>query len=142
MSRWQPTKRIRRLVAERAQFCCEYCQAQQAFATESFEVEHIVPVILGGSNDLENLAFSCSGCNNSKGIIHEVLDPITLVSTPIFNPRTQNWTDHFIWNEDMTRIIGLTAMGRVTVEQVRLNRTPLLNLRRALIAIQEHPPIL
>ncbi|MBL7977413.1 MAG: HNH endonuclease [Bacteroidetes Order II. Incertae sedis bacterium] len=30
-------------------------------------MEHIIPVVGGGSDDLKNLAFSCSGCNNYTG---------------------------------------------------------------------------
>lgn len=37
-------------------------------------------------------------------------------------------------------IIGRTATGRVTVALLHLNRPELLNLRRALRAIDEHPP--
>ncbi|NBB21325.1 hypothetical protein GVN20_18310 [Runella sp. CRIBMP] len=38
------------------------------------------------------------------------------------------------------KIMGKTAIGRATIEVLELNRWPLINLRRALIAIGEHPP--
>jgi hypothetical protein len=37
-------------------------------------------------------------------------------------------------------MIGKTAVGRVTIAAIQLNRRQLKNLRRALIAIGEHPP--
>ncbi len=53
----------------------------------------------------------------------------------------QAWSDHFAWNYDFTLVIGLTATGRATVEALRLNRPGVVNLRRALLAIAEHPPL-
>lgn len=51
-----------------------------------------------------------------------------------------NWDEHFIWDNYFTSIIGKTATGRVTIEAIKLNRLQLKNLRRALLAIGEHPP--
>jgi hypothetical protein len=50
------------------------------------------------------------------------------------------WQEHFMWDETFTLIIGKTAVGRATVLALKLNRLQLRNLRRALIAIDEHPP--
>lgn len=30
-------------------------------------LEHLMPLILGGTYDLRNLALSCFGCNNARG---------------------------------------------------------------------------
>jgi len=40
----------------------------------------------------------------------------------LFNPRLDNWQDHFRWSHDCTRIIGHTAFGRATLKALRLNR--------------------
>ncbi|WNZ24154.1 mitochondrial large ribosomal subunit protein uL30m [Leptolyngbya sp. NK1-12] len=32
------------------------------------------------------------------------------------------WSEHFAWSEDTTLIIGLTPIGRATVQTLRLNR--------------------
>ena len=50
------------------------------------------------------------------------------------------WQDHFMWDETFTFIIGQTDVGRATIDALQLNRRPVKNLRRALIAIGEHPP--
>ena len=65
---------------------------------------------------------------------------ITQEFFPLFNPRASTWEKHFIWDELLTSIIGKTAIGRVTIAAIQLNRRQLKNLRRALIAIGEHPP--
>jgi hypothetical protein len=37
-------------------------------------------------------------------------------------------------------VIGLTPTGRATVNELNLNRSGLINLRRVLFACGEHPP--
>jgi len=88
---------------------------------------------------VENLAFSC-GCNSYKSDQTRAPDPLTGRLVPLFHPRRQRWSRHFRWSDDVSIIIGLTATGRATVEALHLNRVELLNLRRALLAIAEHPP--
>jgi len=49
------------------------------------------------------------------------------------------WHEHFAWSDDYTEVLPLTAIGRVTVLVLHLNRTGLVNLRRMLHAMGEHP---
>lgn len=128
------------LVRSRARGCCEYCRSQECFATQSFSVEHIIPLQAGGESQPENLALACQGCNNHKYIKTEDLDPSTGEVAPLFHPRRQRWRDHFIWSYDFGRILGLTPTGRATVDALHLNREGLVNLRRILFASGEHPP--
>ncbi len=37
----------------------------------SFEIDHIIPVFFGGSNEMDNLKLACRYCNRSKG--HEMV---------------------------------------------------------------------
>jgi hypothetical protein len=60
---------------------------------------------------------------------------------PLFNPRERTWSDHFAWSDDYTEIVPLTAVGRVTVREMKLNREGLRNLRRVLYLMGEHPPV-
>ena len=40
---------------------------------------------------------------------------------PLFDPRTQNWAEHFVWTSDGTQIIGTTLTGRATGDRLDLN---------------------
>ncbi len=130
----------RQIIAARARGRCEYCQSPADYATQSFSVEHIVPVSRGGDTLLDNLALACPGCNAYKHAKIEALDPVDGIVVSLYNPREQKWQDHFAWNEDFTRILGLTATGRTTVSTLQMNRPGLVNIRQALFAIGLHPP--
>jgi hypothetical protein len=107
---------------------------------QPFSVEHIIPRQAGGETMLDNLALACQGCNGHKYVKIEGVDPISGELVSLFHPRRQCWRDHFAWNADFTLIIGLTPTGRATVETLQLNREGLVNLRRVLCAMGEHPP--
>lgn len=132
---------VRQLVVDRARGCCEYCRSQSRFAMQSFSVEHIIPLSKGGSSKADNLALACQGCNNYKYNKTESYDSITLQKARLYHPRQHYWADHFVWNEDYSLIIGLTPTGRATVETLHLNREGLVNLRKVLYQMGEHPPI-
>jgi hypothetical protein len=140
MSEKRPTARQKQAVAARALGCCEYCRSQVRFAMQPFSAEHILPRQQGGTNTLDNLALSCQGCNNHKYTKTEWFDSINGNLVALFNPRKQNWSEHFAWNNDYTLVIGLTSVGRATVEALQLNREGLVNLRRVLYGAGEHPP--
>jgi HNH endonuclease len=133
---------LRRLTIERAHGCCEYCFSQARYLTQSFAIEHIVPKHRGGRTTAANLAVSCQDCNNHKYTKVKARDPLTHKLVSLFNPRRQEWAEHFAWNAHYTEVIGLTAAGRATVAALRLNRDEVVNLRRVLLAHGEHPPAL
>jgi hypothetical protein len=140
-----PEKRVtaeqRQAVLKRARGCCEYCKSQARFATQSFSIEHIIPRQSGGETTLDNLALACQGCNNHKYTKTETRDPISDNVVPLYHPRQQRWHDHFAWNDDFALVIGLTPIGRATLKALQLNREELVNLRRVLYAMGEHPPV-
>jgi len=131
---------LRRLVQQRARGLCEYCRSQQRFSPQSFSVEHIKPRAAGGPTTLDNLALSCQGCNGHKYSKEMARDPITGSLVPLFDPRMQNWREHFAWNDGATLILGFTPTGRATVETLQMNRQELVNLREVLYTAQKHPP--
>ncbi|HEY9708139.1 MAG TPA: HNH endonuclease [Oculatellaceae cyanobacterium] len=135
------TAQQKKAVAERANGCCEYCRSQVRFAIQPFSIEHIIPRSAGGETVLDNLALSCQGCNNHKYNKTEGRDPVSGDTVPLYHPRKQRWSNHFAWNDDFTLIIGLTPTGRSTVEALQLNREGVVNLRRVLYAMGEHPPV-
>ena len=89
---------------------------------------------------MENLAFSCQGCNQYKFTALSGVDPLTARKIKLFHPRRLRWNRHFEWSEDNLRIIGKTPTGRATVERLKLNRFGVVNLRNSLIATGNHPP--
>ena len=132
---------IQRAVVERARRRCEYCQSLQDYATEStFAVEHVLPLSRGGTSEQHNLALSCSGCNGYKHSKTTAPDPVDGTMVSLYNPRQQEWQEHFSWTEDYTRVIGLTPVGRATVATLQLNRPGLVNMRQVLYLVGKHPP--
>jgi 5-methylcytosine-specific restriction endonuclease McrA len=99
---------LRQLVYERANGCCEYCWTCEINTGQTMQVDHIDPV---GSDNPANLCLACWNCNNYKRKVTHAPDPITQHSVPLYNPRTQNWHDHFEWMLGATQIQGLTPMG-------------------------------
>ncbi len=131
--------KLRQFVTDRA-YGCEYCMSQEKFSSQSFSLEHIFPKILGGTDDLDNLALACQGCNNFKFTKIKVIDKETNTEVFLFNPRMNSWQDHFKWNSNFTVIIALTPIGRFTVDALQLNRDNLINQRVVYHAFGVHPP--
>ena len=98
-----------------------------------------IPRSQGGATSLDNLALACQGCNNHKYNKTQSDNPVTNQPAELFHPRQQLWQDHFTWDERFELVIGLTAIGRATVETLQLNRPELLNLRKLLYAAGQHP---
>lgn len=140
MSKSSISSKIKQIVAERANQCCEYCQSQLRYSPDPFSIEHIIPVIRGGTSNLDNLALSCQGCNNRKYTSIVVNDPVTGGMVSLYNPRQHQWQEHFTWTDNYSQILGRSPIGRVTVEKLQLNREGVVNLRKALRSLNEHPP--
>lgn len=92
------------------------------------------------SDLLENIANACHRCNGHKYNKIEGFDNITQQIVRLYHPRKDSWKDHFEWSENFLLIIGLTAIGRVTVDVLKLNNPKTVRMRRLLILNLEHPP--
>lgn len=101
----------------------------QSLQGATFHIEHIAPQSSGGPDTLDNLALACPGCNLSKSNRTVVPDPETHASATLFNPRTERWSDHFVWED--RRMVGLTATGRATVAALGLNHPRRVMIREA-----------
>lgn len=129
----------RKTIIERAGGICEYCRSRASYSPSPFVIDHIKPKAKGGRTRIDNLALACSGCNGHKHARVDGTDPLTGRAARLFNPRRHRWQDHFTWNDDYSLIIGMTATGRASVELLRLNREELVNLRKALRLLNQHP---
>ena len=87
-----------------------------------------------------HMHYVCLFCNELKGIQTHAEDSETGETVPLFNPRIQHWYDHFQWDKDGTRVIGLTSVGRATVVALQLNRELLVEARFRWVIAGWHPP--
>jgi hypothetical protein len=111
---------LRRKVAERAKFKCEYCRRLETDAFIRYQSDHIISRKHDGETTFENLAHSCPICNNAKGS-----DLSTIISDPdklirLFNPRKDNWFDHFEIDENGI-IFHKTDIGEATIKLLKFN---------------------
>ena len=123
----------RQRVRRQAGFRCEYCRIHERYLPFSaFHLDHIVARQHGGTDDPENLAWSCQECNLLKGTNLSAIDPDAGVVVQLFHPRKDRWEDHFLFTDD--RVVGLTPTGRATVWLLQMNSPDRLELRAALRA--------
>jgi len=130
MSRAYIAAELRRQIRDDANAQCGYCHSPETFLGMPHDIDHLIPEALGGPTERENLWLACSRCNGFKGGRIDAFDIVTNQRVPLFQPRTQRWTEHFEWSLDGTRIEGLTATGRATITLLRLNNDFILATRR------------
>jgi hypothetical protein len=135
------SEELRQRVRERAKDRCGYCLSAQQYVMGQLEIEHLIPVSRGGTDDENNLWLACRLCNGYKGDQLEAVDPQTEQSVSLFNPRTQNWSEHFAWDVDKIRMVGLSAIGRATVVALQLNNQIALIVRGNWVSAGWHPPV-
>jgi hypothetical protein len=58
---------LRKLVAERADFLCEYCLISASDRVSGCQVDHIISFKHGGATSADNLCYACIFCNLQKG---------------------------------------------------------------------------
>ncbi|MBC7784634.1 MAG: HNH endonuclease [Burkholderiales bacterium] len=121
------TKVLADLVVARAAARCEYCLLPASISPIPFHIEHIVARIHGGETNEANLAYACMRCNCHKGTNLGTVDALTQQHTRLFNPRHDRWREHFTLAGHS--IVGLTQVGRATVQLLRMNDLPRQALR-------------
>lgn len=126
---------LRRVIIERAQARCEYCQKPDDRQINPYphEVDHVIAKKHGGPTEPDNLAYACFYCNRFKGTDLASLDPESGTVTLLFHPRTQVWDKHFQLNTDGT-IAPLTMAGRATTRLLHFNDPMRVRQRADLIA--------
>jgi hypothetical protein len=141
MNRPDVSEDIRRRVRQAAGDRCGYCLSPQRLVMSKLEVEHIIPRAQGGSDDESNLWLSCGLCNRHKSARMTGIDPLDGSTVPLFDPRAQGWGEHFKWSSDGISIVGLTTVGRATVDTLRLNNEIAVEVRRNWVLAGWHPPL-
>ena len=128
---------LRQQVRRRAKNRCEYCLLAEQDAFFPHEPDHIISEKHGGATTAKNLALSCFDCNRFKGSDIASLDPVTGNLVPLFNPRTDDWENHFQIDDGM--ICTLTAIGRATERLLRLNLPARVEIRATLAQAGRFP---
>lgn len=120
----------RQRVATRAQYRCEYCRLHQEYSIKHHQCDHIIPRKHGGNDSDDNLAWACFLCNGSKSSEVAAYDLETGQLIPLFNPRVHDWHQHFFLEDGL--IVARTAIGRVTILVLQLNRPDKVEARKIL----------
>jgi hypothetical protein len=126
------SNQTRIVVASRALYKCEYCLLPEKVSFYNFQIDHIVSIKHGGSNDVENLAYCCPDCNYFKGTdLGSIISDRDLIR--FYNPRIDVWNDHF---EILNGIIlPKSDIGKVTEQIFKFNDIDRLIFRRELIQL-------
>ena len=140
MTRTYIPRSLRERVRAQARGRCGYCLSREIVSGQPLDIEHIIPQSRGGPTAEENLWLSCGQCNYRKGKRSAVVDPSTAERVPLFDPRRQVWSEHFVWIGGGTLVEGITPTGRATVVALGLNRPLLVAARRVWVAVGLHPP--
>jgi hypothetical protein len=110
----------------------------QSYDEAVFEIDHVIAKKHDGLTTDHNLALSCFWCNSFKGSNIAGIDQKTRKVTPLFNPRRHVWPRHFRWQG--ARLLGRTAIGRVTVAVLKINDPHRVEFRQNLIDEDVFPP--
>jgi hypothetical protein len=125
MSDWPAT--VQELVARRALHRCEYCLMHQRLQVATFHIEHVIPASAGGTDDASNLALACPSCSLHKSNRTSAIEPNAQTHVPLFNPRAQDWRDHFQWIGYQLK--AKTVVGSATIALLRLNHDRRIEVR-------------
>lgn len=102
------------------------------------QLDHVRARKHHGPTTVANMALSCLACNARKGPNAAGYDPLTDTLVPLFNPRADDWDEHFRWHGP--QLIGRTPVGRATIDVLGINATNRIAHRRLLIRARVFPP--
>lgn len=122
---------LRAQIRARARHRCEYCLVSESLTLALHEVDHIIAAKHGGATTADNLALCCTLCNKHKGSDLTSIDPETGEMERLFHPRRDHWEDHFELRGG--EILARSAIGRVTVRLLRLNRPERISEREIMM---------
>jgi hypothetical protein len=124
-------------VRQQAKSACEYCGVTEADSAGTLTVDHYQPRSRGGTDELDNLLYSCYRCNLYKADYwpEQPGDPA------LWNPRGQSRSSHFLELADGT-LYPTTPVGQFTLRRLRLNRAPLVAYRLRARAVGEEAQLL
>lgn len=128
------------IVRQRAGGRCEYCLTSEELSGIRCQIDHITPRSREGATTVDNLCLACLACNGHKHARTHAIDPESGAEVPLFNPRQQQWSEHFAWNAEGTEILGLTSTGRATVVALEMNDLLIVGARSLWVTLGAQPP--
>ncbi len=117
---------LRQSVRQAYNFACGYCSVREEDAGSELELDHFKPRSLGVDNALENLVYCCTTCNRIKGDFWAN----STAEKRLLHPQNDDLSLHLRQESDGI-LKGLTETGKFHLKRLRLNRPPLVALRRA-----------
>jgi HNH endonuclease len=112
---------LRQRVRARANFACEFCGVTESDTGGELTIDHFQPQAHGGSDDPDNLLYSCYRCNQYKAHYW----PAEPGDAVLWNPRSEARDLHLSPLGD-GRLVALTGTGAFTLKRLRLNRPALV----------------
>jgi hypothetical protein len=138
MDRYLPTE-LRLLVAQRADYLCEYCLIHEEDTFVGCQVDHIISLKHGGNTEAANLAYACACCNRNKGSDIGSIIWRTGEFIRFFNPRTDRWADHFYL--EGTLIQPRSDIGEATARILWFNTSARVLERATFIIVGAYPSL-
>lgn len=106
---------------------CGYCGVSEASVGGELEMDHFHPQAAGGSDEIDNLVYSCTTCNRFKGDYASAADAPD--SLRLLRPNVDDLTTH-IFEQAHGDLLGLTPRGWFHIQRLNLNRPQLVEMRR------------
>jgi hypothetical protein len=114
------TKRIVRAIYG---FRCGYCGVSEAQTGAELTYDHFCPQSQNGTDDAANIVYACHACNEFKADYWSEAE-----DTRLLHPLTDDLALHFVEESDGT-LFALTGLGQIYIDQLQLNRIPLVENR-------------
>jgi hypothetical protein len=133
------SEELRRFLAERADFLCEYCLLHEDDGFFAFQVDHIISRKHGRRSDPSKLAFTCPVCYRRKGSDIGTISRRTSALTRFFNPRADSWLEHFSLTGAI--IDPLSDIGEGTARIFGFNEEDRIAERQDLVAAGRYPSL-
>lgn len=104
-------------------FACGYCGVTEAEVGSYLTIDHYQPKDAGGTDEIGNLVYACHACNLHKATAWNPQVP------PVLHPLQTDMTLHIRTLDDGT-LEGLTPEGTRHIENLHLNRPPMIERRK------------
>ena len=118
------------LIRQRYAYACGYCGVSETSAGGILTIDHFRPLAAGGDDDLDNLVYACTRCNQYKHMYWPTPDDLAH-GFRVLHPLRDVRAEHLHLNSQNARLEPLTPTGQFHIALLRLNRPELVKHRMA-----------